>query len=133
MKKNTKITIGALVVVAAIAYLFISGFSGNMSVHANLSDLISNSQEYDGKFIQTEGKLVANSIDWNTNKVELRFTISDGKSEMPVLWKDVKPDNFTGDVIVMVGGKYTAGKEFVADTLTTKCPSKYESEKKQIK
>lgn len=133
MKKNTKIVIGAFIVVAAIGYLFISGFTGNMSVHANLATLASNPQEYDGKFIQTEGKLVEDSVKWDPTKVELRFSISDGDAQIPVLWKDVKPDNFAGDVIVMVGGKYTAGQVFEVDTLTTKCPSKYESGKEQIK
>lgn len=133
MNKNIKITIGALIVIIAIGYLFISGFSGNMSVHADLTNLVKNPQQYNDKFINTEGRLVGNSIKWDSSKVELRFSITDGKSEFPVLWKDVKPDNFTGDVIVMVGGKYQAGQEFVADTLTTKCPSKYESAKQNFK
>ena len=133
MKKNTKVVIGALVVVMAIAYLFISGFKGNMSVHANLADLSTKSAEYDGKFIQTEGKLDNTSVKWDSKKIELRFEIVDGDARIPVLYKDIKPDNFSGDVIVMVGGKYQAGQEFVADKLTTKCPTKYEGAKENIK
>lgn len=133
MKKNTKVMIGALVVVAAIAYLFVSGFTGNTSIHVNLKDLVANPTAYDGKYIQTEGKLVNGSTSWDSKKIELRFLVSDGEAKLPVLWKDIKPDNFSGDVIVNISGRYKAGQEFLVDTLLTKCPSKYEGTKKDFK
>lgn len=132
MKTKSKIMIGAFTIVLAIGYLFVSGFSGNTSVHVNLKELAANPEKYDGMYVQTEGKLVKDSVNWDSKQIELRFSVSDSDSKLPVLWKDIKPDNFSGDVIVMVGGKFRAGEDFDVDVLTTKCPSKYESEKNKI-
>jgi len=128
MKARTKILIVIFVIIGAIAYLISSGFSSG-SVHANLESLVGEGANYQGKYVRTEGKVVGDSIQWDAAQVELSFVIA-GKTDpgvtMPVVYHNVRPDNFQDGTEVMVGGRYSPGQTFVAEELTTKCPSKYE-------
>ena len=50
-----------------------------------------------------------------------------------VQFKGALPDTFKEDVEVIVEGRFTPdGQVFVAKTLVTKCPSKYEEQSKQM-
>lgn len=129
MKKNVKMSITILVVIGAIAYLMFSGFSG-VSVHVDLESLVQSPQEnYAGKFVQTEGMVIEESAVFDSDNLELRFTITgliDPNETLDVVYKGVMPDNFNEATQAMVGGKYIPGEPLVAETLQTKCPSKYE-------
>ncbi|NYE58153.1 cytochrome c maturation protein CcmE domain-containing protein [Carboxydothermus ferrireducens] len=66
----------------------------------------------------------------NTKALELKFIMipikGSEKTQLPVVYNDVKPDNLEHpEAQIVVEGKYN-GKVFQADTLLVKCPSKYE-------
>lgn len=129
MKTKTKLTIGLLIVIAAICYLLFSGFS-NVGVHAELEQIVGDPDQYHDKYVQTEGKIIGSTVNWDPSNVKLTFSIA-GKNDpnaiIPVLYQDVMPDNFTDGTEVAVMGHYTSGNVFIAEQLTTKCPSKYEN------
>jgi cytochrome c-type biogenesis protein CcmE len=62
----------------------------------------------------------------------LRFRVADigGRATVPVVYRGSVPDQFKVGRDVVVGGRYVRGV-FVAkaDTLVTKCPSKYSAKK----
>lgn len=129
MTANKKIIISTAIILGAICYLVLSGFS-NVKVHVQMEDLVNSGDKYRDTYVQTEGSVMGDSINWDAPNVELTFTIA-GKLNpavtMPVMYKDAIPENFQNATEVMVGGYYTPVGVFVAEEMVTKCPSKYES------
>lgn len=129
MTAKKKIVIGIAIIIGAICYLMISGFS-DAKVHVQLEELVNSSTEYRDTYVQTEGTVLGESIRWDAAKVELSFTIA-GKHNpavtIPVMYKRTIPENFQNTTEVMIGGYYTPGGTFEALEMITKCPSKYET------
>lgn len=128
MEKKKKSIFCGLFIAAALYYLIASGFH-DASVRLSLEDLLAKGVQYQEHYVRTEGRVIPSSVHWDTQANELTFTITslaDSRSRVPVLYRDVRPDNFENAAAVVVGGYYTPGGVFQARELITKCPSKYE-------
>lgn len=76
--------------------------------------------------VQLVGSLVPGKARYDDDHDELLFQLRDDAGEqVAVRYKGVKPANFDTADRAVVRGKYT-GKEFIADKLLLKCPSKYQ-------
>lgn len=129
MKVKTKVTVVSLLVVAAILVLIVSTLmTGSTGIILTISELLESPDEYAESYLQLEGNLIVSSVNYDINKTELYFEISDGDGILPVIYNDVTPDNFEDDVEVIVYGYFKEGSPFRAERLETRCPSKYEEE-----
>ncbi|KKM11284.1 hypothetical protein SY88_09460 [Clostridiales bacterium PH28_bin88] len=129
MKQSHKITIGVIVVVAAIGFLFISGFGGNTGYQKTITEILTEGPQLEGRYLLVEGSLVPGTLKWDGQKIELSFAVTDGQSKMPVVYNDVAPDNMDNpEAQIILKGKYNANSgTFLADKVETRCPSKYEA------
>ncbi|MCR6545118.1 cytochrome c maturation protein CcmE [Dehalobacterium formicoaceticum] len=130
MTVKKKILISSVIVIGAVFYLIMSGFS-NVKVHVSLEELIKSREEYQETYVQTEGRVLGDSVDWDASRVELTFVVTglkDSEQTMPVLYNKPIPDNFQNATEVLVGGYYSEDGVFRAEEMVTKCPSKYEAE-----
>lgn len=129
MTVKKKIIIGTVIILGAICYLVLSGFT-DVKIHVQMEDLVNSGAEYQDKYVQTEGTVIGESIQWNAPQVELTFTVA-GKLNpevtMPVMYNKMIPENFQNTTEVMIGGYYNSEGIFLAQEMVTKCPSKYES------
>lgn len=130
MKKNTKIWMGSLVIVLSVVLLLIWATPGSTGVELTIKDVLANPNKYQNEFISLQGNLLEQSVKWDANKIELRFDIQDDKKNtLSVVHKGVKPDTFSEGTIVIVEGNYDAkSKQFDAEQVKTRCPSKYEGQ-----
>ena len=127
-KKRTQFAIGSLVVLGALVYLVNNGMKGTMVYYLTVSELKAKEIEdslYD-KGVRVSGKVVNDSIEWNSMARELKFEIAEGTMALPVFYRGTFPDMFKDGADVIVEGKYTRKGTFFATTLLTSCPSKYE-------
>ncbi|MHB8171992.1 MAG: cytochrome c maturation protein CcmE [Thermincolia bacterium] len=133
MNKKTKFIIVGIVLVA-LGLLFAQGFNatGGVGLYLTIEEALTNYQKDSDKFIQMEGTAVKSSIKYDRTKPELIFDLTDGKNNVvKVTFYDIMPDNLESGYPVIVEGRFTSPKEFVADKLKVKCPSRYEEENKQ--
>jgi cytochrome c-type biogenesis protein CcmE len=130
MKKNTMVTIGGLIIAGAIVFLLMAATPGSSGVEISLKELTENQQKYEDNYVTVEGLLIADSVLWDADKIEIQFQVKDNDGNtLHVIHNGVKPDNFTEGVIVILQGNPSKEKgEFVAETVKTRCPSKYEGE-----
>jgi cytochrome c-type biogenesis protein CcmE len=130
MKKNTMVTIGGLIIAGAIVFLLMAATPGSSGVEITLKELTENQQKYQENFVTVEGLLVEESVKWDADKIQIQFQVKDNDGNtLHVIHDGVKPDNFTEGVIVILQGAPSKEKgEFVAETVKTRCPSKYEGE-----
>lgn len=135
MKKGLKFTIMGVVVVAAIVYLFASGFSSDSVYYLEVSEVIKHPEKFNNKGMRVSGAVVDSTVDKRTQDKYLAFDLEDESgTRMRVEYNGLIPDTFKEDIHVIVEGKYdTEKKIFMASTLLTKCPSKYEAEVEEKK
>jgi cytochrome c-type biogenesis protein CcmE len=88
------------------------------------SDLIASAEA--GRSYELTGKVVADSVDKDGERLTFRIRDRDGRESLPVTYAGVVPDPFREGREVIVSGTLKRGT-FVAerDSLITKCPSKF--------
>ncbi len=120
-----KFIIGAIVLLGGIGYLFYTMISGSLTYYETVSAFLDNSETRYDESVRVNGKIMDGSIDWNPQKIELKFKIADDKLNMPVVYNGPIPDNFADGKELTVEGKYAADGVFYATNILMKCPSKY--------
>lgn len=129
MRSKQKVAIGVAVIAVAIAYLMITGFSTAYQ-QQEIREIVARGEAFEGQRLLTEGNLLPDTISWDSQKIELRFSLADFQEpdkELQVVYSGTEPDNFCEGTQVVVEGYYDSQEGvFRAETLQTKCPSKYE-------
>ena len=132
MKKNKLILLAGIIITFGVVVVLMAATPGTTAIELNLHDLVSKQENFADDYITVEGFLVEESIQWDADKIQLKFDVNDDKNNiMHVTFDGVKPDNFSEGVIVILQGNLKDaknGKEanFVAEKVQTRCPSKYE-------
>ena len=128
MSSRMKFLIGGLVVVIVVVALIATSFSGSTSEYLTISEVraLGPDQTQNSR---VAGKIVPDSVEWNTSELHLVFEIEDGTGQLPISYRGPKPDMLVDAVEAVVIGKYdTTNQVFEADELLMKCPSKYEEQ-----
>lgn len=129
MKKNTIMTMAGLAIAAAILILLMAATPGSSGVELPLKDLLEKQEEHKDDYVTVEGLLIEDSIEWNADEIELKFDVQDEEgNKMQVVYNGVKPDNFSEGVIAILQGYLGDKDTFIAESVQTRCPSKYEGE-----
>ena len=119
------IVLAGLVILGAVAYLIYANTQSNAAYDMTVSQL----RQCDGcqsQAVRVEGTVLKGSIQRDDATQRLAFTISDGSQSLPVVYSGVVPDIFNAGIQVVVEGHYAGqGAAFQAQTLLTKCPSKF--------
>lgn len=125
--RNSRILIGALIVVAAITYLAITGFQKSTTYYMEVDGYLSRASALGSQVVRVAGSVKPGTIKWESGNVLLKFTLAGATGSMPVTFKGIRPDNFEDGRAVVVEGRMGADGEFAARKLIIQCPSKYEA------
>src|SRR5690606_10552448 len=125
---NVKLLVAAGVIVLAVGFLVVNAMGSSMAYFHTVSELEASGRGLDGEQVRVGGDVLAGSIERESMSTELRFTITDGTSTLPVVYDGVVPDLFSGDVEVVAEGTIGPDGTLVATKLLTKCPSRFEAE-----
>jgi cytochrome c-type biogenesis protein CcmE len=129
-KQHVKLSVGAAVVVAAIAYLMFSGTTGSTAYFLTVQELHPKLLAFQGEPIRVAGKVTTDAIHWDVQTLSLAFSIGEGSIRIPVSYRGIKPDMFQAGADVIIEGKISRDGILVASNLMTSCPSKYQEEKR---
>jgi cytochrome c-type biogenesis protein CcmE len=121
-----KIVIGVLVIVAALVYLIVGSFGDNTLYYMTVKELRAKARVSPNEGLRVNGYVVPTTIKWDAEKIELRFTIAEGKDSVRVYYKGVAPDQLADAQQAVVEGKMGVDGELKATKILLKCPSKYE-------
>lgn len=126
---NTKLIVGLLVIGGALAYLIFGGLGQNLVYFITPSEYFQQEAKYQNRQVRLGGLVKAQTINYNRDSLELRFTVSDGVREIPVLSKGSTPPALFGENRgVVVEGRFD-GKTFVSQNLLVKHSESYSTEK----
>ncbi len=127
--RKKKFLIGGLIVVLAISYLGYMGFESSATYYYTVSELIAQEATINGENVRVNGQVVPGSVENEPGGLTLKFTIVEQGESLPVVYHGVVPDTFKVGNDVVVEGHFNSDGVFLANTITTKCASKYVPEK----
>jgi cytochrome c-type biogenesis protein CcmE len=120
--------LGGGILLAAVAYLLYMSLGSSVSYYVTVSEFFDRVNELHDTNVRVAGKIAPDSVDWNSEALELRFNIIEGGDDMAVLYEGARPSGFKAGSDILVEGKYHSDGIFRASQLILKCPSKYEPE-----
>jgi cytochrome c-type biogenesis protein CcmE len=131
--------LGALVIVAAVSYLVYAGIRETSVYYLKIDEFAGKRDALVGEPVRVAGRVQHGTMQWDAQKLTLQFALGGFPNEkgeapaaevtpMPVRFQGILPDMFAEGRDVIVEGIYNADDTFVANTILTSCPSKYEPE-----
>ena len=152
-KKNTKLIIGVVIIIAAVVYLIASSTLSQSQYFLTVEELQSNQAEYVGKNVRMSGVVLGDSIKYDPQTLELTFQVAQipgdhrvieqmgGMSvvlaqaahdptlpKMTIHYVGPRPDLLKDEAQAIITGSLDENGVFQASELLLKCTSKYQSE-----
>ena len=153
MKKNTKLILGIVIIIAAVVYLIASSTLSQSQYFLTVEELQSNQAEYVGKNVRMSGVVLGDTIAYDPQTLELTFQVAQipgdhrvieqmgGMSvvlaqaaqdptlpKMTIHYVGPRPDLLKDEAQAIITGSLDENGIFQASELLLKCPSKYQSE-----
>ncbi|MHC4394276.1 MAG: cytochrome c maturation protein CcmE [Planctomycetota bacterium] len=127
MKTKTivKTLIGIFVIGGGITYFMYEAMQSSWSYYYSVDDFSVNSPTIQNQSLRVAGRVKQGSVIRDLQKMSLSFTLAGSKVELPVYFTGTIPDNFEEGREVVVEGRLDTTGSFQADTLLTRCESKY--------
>ena len=118
--------LGGLAILGAVIYLIYANTQANAAFYLTVSELKS-CTTCAAQSIRVAGVVQAGSVVNNEQNQQISFVIADSGKSLPVVYSGIVPDIFGPGITVVVEGHYTGTGPFQAQTLLTKCPSKFQA------
>ena len=123
--------IAGLAILGAIAYLVYANTQANAVYYLTVAELKHCiTAACTTQSVRVAGVVQQGSIIRNDQAQTLSFVIAQDGQSLPVVYSGIVPDIFQPGITVVVEGHYTGQGPFEAQTLLTKCPSKFQSASK---
>jgi cytochrome c-type biogenesis protein CcmE len=127
--RNRLIGVTAIIIIAVGAIIYGTQMMGVGGSFARTASQLAADTKLVGQRVQVSGPVVGGSWDKQTNP--MKFTISDvnpkpGSATIKVVYNGGVPTTFSDGTVAIVTGTLRKGGVVEAQTLLTKCPSKYE-------
>jgi len=127
MLRNKKFLISGLLILIAVSYLAYTGFESSAIYYYTVSELSEQDESIQNTNIRINGQVHTNSAEFNsTGDTALEFIITEGGESLPVIYQGIVPDAFNAGREIVIEGHLDSNGVFHANTILTKCPSKYE-------
>jgi cytochrome c-type biogenesis protein CcmE len=120
-----KFVIGGLVIALALGYLIWAGVTQSAVYFVTPSEL--SAAPVSGKAYRLGGLVERGTLRWDPATLDLSFTITDGKTRVPVRHKGTAPDLFAEGRGAVVEGQWMADGYFKASQILAKHSEEYKA------
>ncbi|MGN6369245.1 MAG: cytochrome c maturation protein CcmE [Phycisphaerae bacterium] len=120
-----KLSVAALLLVSAVTYLTYAGVQKGWVYTVGVDQFAANVEQHALR-VRLCGTVSPDHLDLQKARLTANFLIKGEHASLPVAYHGVIPDMFKPGCEVVVEGKLDDAGRFHADTLMTKCASKYE-------
>lgn len=118
--------IAAVVILSGFGYLLSGGISNNLVYFLTPGELLAKGSDAYGDPIRLGGLVAANSVEWNAQALDLRFTMEDEQGkQVRVHASKAPPAMFREGIGVVVEGRYTQAGIFESTNVMVKHSNEY--------
>lgn len=125
---KTKTLIGGTVLIAAVAWLGISGVRAGSAYYVDVDKFMTDASCQSGQ-VRLCGKVAAKDLVIDTSGTAAKFRLDGASHSVPVSYRGVLPELFKAGCDVVVSGRLDDKGVFQAEQILTKCASKYVPER----
>jgi len=129
MKSSTRKKIWAGVGLAAVAVALVllvgGGLKDNVVYFLTPSELEARGTSAVGEAVRLGGQVEEGSVRWDADAHDLRFVVTDGKTQIPVHSTGAPPSMFQEGMGVVVEGHFGSNGVFQSDNLMVKHSNEY--------
>ena len=136
--KNGRFYVGLVGVALVVSYLVWTGVSDSMVYYLTPTELVAKVSEdpaFHSVGVKVSGRVIPGSYQQGDGDLVHEFTVRDiehADVTFPVVYQGVLPDTFTEDVDVVLEGRFGEDRVFQANTVLTKCGSRYEATPEEL-
>lgn len=130
IKTIAKVLIGVVIIGGGIGYFMYQAMRSSWSYYYSVDDFSDSIAEVRNNSLRIAGRVKQGSVARDLQKMNLSFIMAGSRAEVPVQYEGTVPDNFAEDIEVVVEGRLNPAGIFQADTLITRCESKYKAKVK---
>lgn len=116
---------GLAAVAVALVLLVGGGLKDNVVYFLTPSELEARGTSAVGEAVRLGGQVEKGSVKWNADARDLRFVVTDGKTQIPVHSTGAPPSMFQEGIGVVVEGQFGADGVFQSDNLMVKHSNEY--------
>ncbi len=117
--------VGLLAIAGAIALLIAGGLRENVVFFLTPSELQAKGSAIYDRPVRLGGQVVAGSVEWHPESRDLRFTVTDGTTDVPVRSVGAPPAMFQEGMGVVVEGRFVRSGVFESDNVMVKHSNEY--------
>jgi cytochrome c-type biogenesis protein CcmE len=124
MSRRAKLIIGLIIVAPVLAHLIYALWASPLAAYYVTVSELRNRGTQPG-MMRVGGEVIAGSIAWDGSRGQLRFVLTDGTQQLPVVYPGPAPDAFRAEVTAIVEGSLDEEGNFRAYKLLLRCPHEY--------
>jgi cytochrome c-type biogenesis protein CcmE len=129
-RRHRWLGLGALaLIIGAFGYLLSGGIGENLVYFLSPKELLAKGTAAYDVPVRLGGQVVPGSVQWNAERLELRFRVTDGEQQVAVRSKGAPPQMFRDGMGVVVEGRYRRGGEFESHNLMVMHSNEYRAPK----
>lgn len=122
-----KIAVASILVVVAVGYLCWAGARKGWVYYIDVDTFLADAKYHDQR-VRLAGKVAEDGVESHPGLMTARFDLLGAEQRVAVVYEGVVPDLFKPGCNVVLEGNRDADGVFQADTMLTKCASKYQAE-----
>jgi cytochrome c-type biogenesis protein CcmE len=115
------------VLLGTFGYLLYGGIGENIVYFLTPQELLAKGTSVYDTPVRLGGQVVPGSVQWNAEKLDLRFKIGDGAKEVLVHSSGAPPQMFRDGIGVIVEGRYGRDGVFESNTVMVKHSNEYKA------
>ena len=128
IRKNNRILLGSLIVIAALAYFGFTGFQEGKAYYKTIEELTEMGEDAYTKRIRVAGIVSAGSIQRKDAVLSFQLEQDDNVLTVRYTGSAPVPDTFKDGAEALCDGSLQEDGTFAAEAIQAKCASKYEAE-----
>ena len=105
-KRGRWLLVAAVVLAVGLGYVAYSLFIHSGTENLTVSALRSQGESLYDRQLRVEGKVAAGSINWDEKSKIMRFTLTDDKESLTIVYQGFVPENFKPGAELVVEGRY---------------------------
>ncbi|MGQ0561436.1 MAG: cytochrome c maturation protein CcmE [Gemmatimonadota bacterium] len=125
--RKAGLVVTALIVLGGFAYLMYGGLGDNLVYFLTPTELLAKGDAVYDKPLRLGGMVVPGSVQWDAERLDLRFVLKDGQATTPVHATSAPPQMFRAGQGVIVEGRLSRAGVFEATNLMVKHSNEYKA------
>ena len=128
-RRRATLAVAAAIIVGGFAYLLWGGIDRNVVFFWTPQELLAKGDAAFEVPVRLGGQVAPGSVQWDAQRLDLRFVVMEGDSRVPVHSKGAPPPMFRDGQGVVLEGKYRRDGVFESTNLMVKHSNEYRAPK----